>query len=641
MTAIFSSDDVPDHVLTIPELSFAEDLFAERVGTPWLRLGAWTITSHRDGRGVEEEIFRQTVLLSPKAFPKIFDKLVAGGKVIGDLGKPGGSVWNSPDKNGYYYSAFHQFSFPFPPVTGEALVFVRWDTAGTHLFINPDLWLFFELEEKPSGSGTWWDPRRGVEALHQRIVDGDTLEIVEIRTEYLLKYLQARQMTLLVGHYRQLLMFDPEPSKIRSFVKKDVTIGSSDQGMKAILNNWGFREDGEFLQRRLHLWFEIEPPSLDLDDPWSDPPSFDPYSFTLPTRSGFVAPGRWRHFRKQEGRTFDGEVCEFMDRVYFRQEVLIKYEGASGFEVGDNGSVRCNYWGLVRSTSRIGNELIATGIGDFAEGVTLEEWPHWRQYAVEPPSQQTLQDIISEQAIPDAVNLVVDALHELNHKVAALADSLVISTEGIVWSASADSLAGRQLKWVYPVTADDDEFLKRATLLSTLVIEGFESSVLRKLLKNIGDALHLNNDNPPRSLGSRNLIQRLTLISILIEKLKPEIEEIPLLVKQAEGEGTNSDKEHDMDLGAELKHHFQTLRGELSPLAFLYDLRTHGGIAHTLNRKAVAVATKRLGLSESNWHRRDYLTLLNVVQTALGRINEHLWAAALSNYEFGRKTLGG
>lgn len=66
-----------------------------------------------------------------------------------------------------------------------------------------------------------------------------------------------------------------------------------------------------------------------------------------------------------------------MDRVYFRQEVLTKYEGASGFEVGDDGSVSChNYWGLVRSTARLGNELLATAIGDFAEGVPFEEWLH-------------------------------------------------------------------------------------------------------------------------------------------------------------------------------------------------------------------------------------------------------------------------
>ena len=64
-----------------------------------------------------------------------------------------------------------------------------------------------------------------------------------------------------------------------------------------------------------------------------------------------------------------------MDRVYFRQEALIKYEEASGFEMKDDGSVSCyHYWGLARSTARLGNELCSTAIGDFAEGVPFEEW---------------------------------------------------------------------------------------------------------------------------------------------------------------------------------------------------------------------------------------------------------------------------
>ena len=152
MDTVFSRNDIPEHVLAFPELSFAEDLFAERVGPFWIRLGAWTITSHRDESGVEEEIFRQSLLLTPKGFTEIFDKLEAIGNVIGHLGKPGGFVLNTLDNKEYGYSAFHQFPFPFTSVTGEALVFVRWDTAGAHLFINPDLWLFLNSRKNPSAA---------------------------------------------------------------------------------------------------------------------------------------------------------------------------------------------------------------------------------------------------------------------------------------------------------------------------------------------------------------------------------------------------------------------------------------------------------------------------------------------------------
>ncbi|MEE9288386.1 MAG: hypothetical protein V3U69_02225, partial [Bacteroidota bacterium] len=466
MAAIINRNDAPSHLFNIPELDFSGDLFAERLGGPWFRLGAWTIIPRRDERGVDDVVSRQSLLLASERFAEVFDNLESVGNVIGDLGKPKGSVFHEGEKKEYRYAPFHRFEDPFASVAGEPLVFVHSTTSGVQLFINPDLWLFFELEEKARGNGIWWDPRRGVDALVQHVIDQGNLEVVEIRVGYLLKYLQVRQMSLLIGHYRHLHLFDPSHNTIEAFVKGDVMLGSSEQGAKVILQNRGLRQDTgttPFLQRRLHFWFEIRPQEIDVDDPWVDQPSFDPYTFTLPTREGPVAPARWKHFRQTEGRTFEGKVCDFMNRVYFCQEVLTKYEGASGFDVEDNGSVSCHhYWGLVRSTARIGNELLATAIGDFAEGVPFEEWPHWKQYAVEPPSPETAKALTQEQSVPGAVNSLVKALDTLNTAFADMAASLGVAILDPLWRGSLDSLAGRQLRWVYPVTADDDEFLKRA-----------------------------------------------------------------------------------------------------------------------------------------------------------------------------------
>lgn len=628
MTRVINPDEVPSHLFSIPELDFSQDLFTERRGGSWFRLGAWTTTRRRSVRNVEDEVFRQSFLLAPERFAEIFDKLKSVGNVIGHLGEPGGSIRESAEHKEYKYLPFHQFEFPFTSVVGEPLVFIHYDTSSAHFFINPDLWLYFKLEEKTRGNGIWWDPRRGADVLHQRVVDEGNLEVVEIRTDYLLKYLQARQMSLVIGHYRQLLFFDPPPNIVEAFVKEDVTLGSPGQGTKAILQNWGLREDlpdRRFLQRRLHLWFEITPPEIDVDDPWADQPAFDPYTFTLPTRAGLVAPALWRSFRDTEGRTYEGEVCDFMERVYFRQEVLTKYEGASGFEVKDDGSVSSYHWGLTRSTSRVGNELISTAIGDFAEGLPFEEWPHWRQYAVQPPSGETAQVLSQEESVPHAVNSLVDALHALNARFAALAASLQVTVEGPLWRGSLDSLAGRQLKWVYPATADDDEFLKRATLVSTLVIEALEPAALRKLLIAIDSNLHLNDENPPRPLGSRNLLQRLTLIAVLIERYRPNIAAIPILVRQAEGKSRNEDEP---DVQAELEMSHRGVRDAFAPLAFLYDLRTYGGLAHAPNKERASGAAAHLGLPEKNWHRTDYLRLLNLVTDSIGEISRHLYIAA-------------
>jgi hypothetical protein len=136
-----------------------------------------------------------------------------------------------------------------------------------------------------------------------------------------------------------------------------------------------------------------------------------------------------------------------LDLVYFRQDVLTKYEVASGFEVKDDGPAsNSGYWGLTRSTSRIGNELLATAIGDFAEGVPLEEWQHWRQYAVEPPSADSARAFRQELPIPEAVNSLVRALNRLNAVFAEMAASFGTTITDPLWRGSLDSLAGRQLK---------------------------------------------------------------------------------------------------------------------------------------------------------------------------------------------------
>ena len=630
MGTLLDRTDAPSHLFDIPELDFSKDLFVEPLAGGWFRLGAWTITPRRDERGVEDVISRQSLLVAHASFAKMFDRLESIGNVLHDLGKPGGSVLHEGNRKEYSYTPFHRFEFSFSAITCEPLVFIHEAASGTRLLINPDLWLFFELEEKTRGSGIWWDPRKGVEALRQRTVEQDNLQIVEIRTEYLLKYLQARQMALLIAHYRHLHLFDPPPEAVAIFRQEDLVLGSAERGAKALFQNWGLRKvlDSSFLQRRLHLWFQIEPPEINVEDPWADEPPFDPRKFTLPTRVGLVAPGRWKrlHFRGGEEATFDGGVCDFMDHVYFRQEVLTKYEGASGFEVTDDGSVSCaHYWGLVRSTARLGNELLSTSIGDFAEGVPFDEWPHWEQYAVEPPSQDPITALREEQTVPAAVNALIKALTELNTAFAQMAVSFGVTLEKPLWGGSAESLAGRQLKWVYPATADDDEFLKRATLASTLVIDELAPSSMRQTLAAVGQTLDKTIENPPRTLGSRNLLQRLALVAVLIKDFQPNIEEISKLVRRAEGRNF---KGVAADVEIELTKAYKRVRSDFAPLAFLYDLRTHGGLAHPPNKAEAGSAAQKLALPRGNWHRSDYLRLLNLVTENIGTVTAHFDAGA-------------
>lgn len=630
MAPIIDRNDAPDHLFNIPALDFSADLFDDPLKGTWFRLGAWTAKPRLDERRtIEDVIERESLLLHPEQFPGIFDRLEYIGNVIRHLGHPEQSIRYDGKKEQYKYSPFYQFEVSSSTV-GEPLVFHYSTPSGVQLFINPDLWLFFELEEHEKENRSWWDPRRGVEAIVQRVINQDALKVIEIRVDYLRKYLRARQMSLLIGHYRHLHLYDPSDKVVDKFVKGEVRLGSSELGAKAILQNWGLRKDigRPFLQRRLHLWFEIRPQEIDVDHLWAEEPPFDPYTFTLPTSKGPVAPSRWSILRFRddtEVHRFEGELCDFMTPVYFHQDVLQKYERASGFDVKDDGSVsRYHYWGLVRSTRRIGNELLATAIGDFAEGVPFEEWPHWKQYAVKPPSLEFARVLMQEQSVPEAANSLFQALNALNIAFADMVLSFGVETQTPLWLAPVDSLAHRQLKWVYPATADDDEFLKRATLASTLVTESLQSASLRTFLCKFGSDLHTDDGNPPRHLGSLKLLQRVTLIAALIENFRPTSAAIPLLVKQAEGKGQNM---QEPELQGELESLHRVEREEFAPLFLLYDLRTHGGLAHAPHEVRVAVAARKLGLPEKNWHRSDYLRLLNLIAESVYRIVSHLEGA--------------
>jgi hypothetical protein len=85
---LIDRNDLPNHLFGIPDLDLSEDLCAEPLAGTWFRLGAWSADFGRDKQGVENVVYRQSMLLSPEDFSVIFDKLES---IVGDIGKPGGS----------------------------------------------------------------------------------------------------------------------------------------------------------------------------------------------------------------------------------------------------------------------------------------------------------------------------------------------------------------------------------------------------------------------------------------------------------------------------------------------------------------------------------------------------------------------
>jgi hypothetical protein len=73
-------------------------------------------------------------------------------------------------------------------------------------------------------------PSAQTEAVRQHVIEPCELQIIEILVQYLCKYLQTRQMALLVRHIRSLQISNPPQEMIDRFEEGTATTGSAGQG---------------------------------------------------------------------------------------------------------------------------------------------------------------------------------------------------------------------------------------------------------------------------------------------------------------------------------------------------------------------------------------------------------------------------
>jgi hypothetical protein len=597
----------------IPELDLTAEICAARASGEWFMLAEY-FSSARNVN-VENQTQRQSILIPIGAFARLYDQLTYVGNVLTNLGSPVISAGIDAGERTYEYAPFHRFNFTFTDIVGEPLAFFRPTRAGVEPVINLDLVLFFGLEARADGAKAWLDPRTGSDVV---VVATGQRTTVEVRLSYLNRYLRARQMNLLVAHFRRMLYYDPGPAVLNAFTEAEVTVGSPGSRMKAWLFNAGPRDGfgSPFIQSELHLWYTMPTVPINMEHPFDAEPSFDVHTFTLPTERGFVAPGRFRVDSHSE-EPFDGGEGSFTDSVFFSQEVLSKYEISDEFVVDDDGSVRCHhYWALNRSTQRFGDELLSTYIGDFAEGVPYDEWPHWRHYAVQPPGMNEVVRLRSEPSITEAVNSLVESLEQLNPVFRRLALGFAASSNDTLWKSPSQTSTTRQLKRFYSVSAGEDEFLRRATLVSTLATEGFSSSPMRSVLRSLGPDMDMNEENPPKPLGSLRLLERIVLGAAITARMNPKLDALADLILEAEARSTGS--EH--DLTQELVQIRKAVRTLFEAITFVYDLRTHGGVAHRQNVTQARVAAKNMSLPGGGWTRADYLGLLRQVKMTVDAI---------------------
>lgn len=474
------------------------------------------------------------------------------------------------------------------------------------------------------------DERLNQEVLRLRHGLGDRrLSTVKIRTAALRQFLAERDQALVLYHFHQHLLrhFTDTEAGEHEIVAGSLS-GSIPVGLKTFVQNWGPRGrawsgDDAYLQRRIHRWRVLRPEDARTRRTRHEHLAFDVRTFTLETLHGPVAPARFCALdipAAEFAGVWPNETPAFMTRTWFDIAVLERFEHDPNYDVGDDGSIRCrHYWALNRSVQRTGNRWLSTAIGDFAEGVPMEEWPYFARYAVPPPGDSEYDEACREQEIPDLVNALVDALERM------AATPSWFAAEGTeppaaIWNLKSDP---RPLKRHMGSTTDKTEFARRVTELSTLLIDGLDKAALIGAVEALAG---MRAPNEHRSQGSRKWLEAYATacrIARYLRTMEPAALAGPVRLGLAWATATGEQ----LEAAREYQQAAGEIRGALAPIAYLYDLRTSGGVAHPPSAGWAEALAKVAGDSEQVG-RRGYLALLTAVGEAVRLIVEDVRAAA-------------
>lgn len=614
---IFSRDEISPDLFAEPELNLAQFCTVNKFPQPWFCLGENT----RDDKPLlKKVVHRETMLLNIDGFQNFADRFDSIGAVVRNLGRP--TAWSSSDGGlpNYRYVPFYSYENPFDDFRAEPLAFIR--NLNGDLVINPDLWLFLELTEKREPQHIWYDSEKHTDVI--QILHDEHSKRILIKSAYLQKYLRSRQLQLVVSEYRQNLFYSAALTSLDKFAPGRQTFVSKDGSAKAVIESWGPKNDlsKTYFVRRMQLWSVVSPPPINLDDPFADIPCFDLASFVLPTKNGPVAPARFLGSQVLR-HNFEGTTCDFMDRVYFTQEVLVKYQNLPDHEISDDGAVRHgHFWSFDRSALRFNDDYLSIAIGDFAEGVDKDEWQHWQQFAVDPPDDNYFEYSKTSKHIVGEVNRLVSELYSLNEafEYFCLKVAPVLAYKPL-WKGAGNRQAITELKWFFPSHANEAEFRKRATLLSTLVIDDLDPELLRILLNSV-NALSAKDSQ----LGSIKLLQRLALVAMLLKVFRKK-SDLKALIELSSSKTSSFENP---EFATEAQRIGKRIYNLFTPLFGLYDLRVAAGYAHPPSSEKVVAAAKLLELPERAWGRTEYLVLLGKLITCVSQISELVTESAQS-----------
>lgn len=529
-------------------------------------------------------------------------KLIGSPCIFHDIGRP--ELWRRPScESGY------EVERRLETAVGEIEAFVveREDpTRFIEFTPRQDFVMFYTLFDRMEGSNRMYDDHlRGVYDV-VKFETSEMLSKIRIMKDYLLDYLFVRKKALLIGYYFGIVTPAQRsiPDGFRKRIKFDINHGKASVllAKRNIL--------GDKLIAQLDMFKVILPPNQKILGDFGT--TADAPKTTLNTSEGPV------QMTKAIG--FGHSSSDFLSVAYFDPRVLKKYEDDRRYRIDDNGGVHyAGVWGIFRGIQRLGDDFIAANVGYLSEGLPYQEWLHWAQNNVDPPSIEEIRELQKTKPIQQLVNFLVSEVESFEKRqLLFMAKRDVNVNEPLFEFQSREQKDEiiRGLKKVFTRRTTRSEFLSRVVDLYKLLID----NVNRRLLVSVVDSYDptAKFDKQKRLKGSLKLLL-ICLEFRTIERMckwsgLPE-EEIESKVVEYYSNLQQSNTQAATDfLFNELYGRVNSLREAFGALFVLHALRTKAGGAHLGTGREFAKAMNALGFPE------DPADLLQVYRTLIDRL---------------------
>lgn len=187
------------------------------------------------------------------------------------------------------------------------------------------------------------------------------------------------------------------------------------------------------------------------------------------------------------------EIEGFLESVYFKEEVLKKYESNKDFKIGDDGTVLFgSQWGLFRGVYRFAKGYLRVNLGDLGEAFPNKELEHWKKYNL-PLSKIPKKGIYSD--FRNTISRMIYFMNQSNTRIKNYLDkffpNLNISNKNIFLLDNTENILNN-IKKVINFKTTIDEFQSRIIFLNILLIESINVKLINKVFEQIRGDLTLS-----------------------------------------------------------------------------------------------------------------------------------------------------